>query len=410
MRSGNLAGNAFRGGMENLREDKENGARVLATNALRCLRDMATAMYQGDANTAPEAVTTWRMLRIAGWHLVHSARPSMNAAIGSAVCEALQAIKPLILDGRTAAEAIAAQLDERIASRETASQRLAGAFSDYTAQLSKAASTINIVTLSSSSTIKAALLHLCSTSSFTHINISILESRPRCEGASLAASLLSALQPPCNRPPDLPDQPRPSISLTVLPDSHLPSLFTRFAASSSQPSPPRTLLLLGADRISPHGAVLNKTLSLSAAVLARTLAAGATKVVVLAERDKLAPVAELKLYRSDAERSREWEMVAHRGEAGDAGEVMGVWMAAGVGEEDVGRLRQAMERGKTAGGDDGGEGGVQVSVRNDTFEWVGPEWIDVYMTERGVMEREEIGHVCVAKTEIEDEVFKDLYD
>ena len=156
--------------------------------------------------------------------------------------------------------------------------------------------------------------------------------------------------------------------------------------------------------------MLNKTLSLSAAVLAKTLAAPATEVVVLAETDKLASVANLELYMADAERSKEREMAAHAGETGNADEVIGAWVAAGVKVEDVGRLKNATDRGLSREEDEGRVTRVEVKVRNETFEWVGPEWIDVYITEEGLLERREIGEICVRRTQIEEEVFRDLYD
>jgi translation initiation factor 2B subunit (eIF-2B alpha/beta/delta family) len=356
------------------------------------------------------------VLRVVGWHLVHSARPSMNAAIGAAVCEALAAIKPLILDGTKGAPVVITELDKSIMKRQSA-VRLAEAFTKWTTELYTSCETINVVTVSSSSTIRNALHHLAVHSHFKHINISFLESRPRCEGASLAASLLDLLQSDSNV--------RSRISITLAPDSHLPLLLS--ATSSSSPSPQSseaqvtitssaTILLLGADRISPHGAVLNKTLSLSAAMLAKTIGPQSTKVVVLAETDKIAGAVDLELFRLGSkfqwarERSVKKEMAQYGGEEGGTEEVLGSWEMSGVKAGDVRALRQALSHEtEREAAQEGGGGRVDVIVRNETFEWVPPEWLDVYVTEQGVLGKEEIGKVALARTESEAEIFRDLY-
>lgn len=394
-------GDVFYQGMQALRDDKENGARVLATRAVQCVREIVQALGETICGDDLNRQRSWKLLKIAGWHLVYSARPSMNAAIGSAIVETLASIQLTIRETANTNDPVTRQLQEAISRRQSAPTRLAKEFSKYVGQQEGQAATIRLVTLSSSSTIKAALLDLIDKGDFKSVSISILESRPRCEGASLAASLITALKEAKSSP----GSANTRVSITIAPDSHLPSLLSPTPSDSERVS--RTYLLLGADRISPHGAVLNKTISLSAAALAKasTPDKAVVTVVVLAETDKLATIADLELFRADEPRSQEREMSAHEPEHGGVDEVMDAWSAAGVAEND----RRVVQDAIAIEGKDEGSA-VTVSIQNETFEWVPARQVDAYITEKGEMGRHEIGEHCVRKTELESRVFTALYE
>ncbi len=82
---------AVQAGVRMLKEDHENGARILATNAVRVLGDVVKEL-----SVAPElslsVAAFWDALCFAGFQL-KAARPSMDAAIGGALIKALFAIR-----------------------------------------------------------------------------------------------------------------------------------------------------------------------------------------------------------------------------------------------------------------------------------------------------------------------------
>lgn len=404
MQPGSEAGEAFRSGVSQLRDDKENGARVLATNAVRALKAIVDA-FPSSMDSGTRACW-WRSIRVAAYHLIHSARPSMGAAIASALQDALSQIEHLIADPSQAKDDIKAQLDACLSRRKGTSKCIAQAFTNYLiaeAATGADSSAVHIVTLSSSSTIQAALLHLIDSQHFRKVGITILESRPRCEGASLAAAIVSALEH--SRDEGLASS-RTAVSITIAPDSHLASLI-----DSTEPAAGiKTYLLLGADRITAHGDVLNKTLSLSAAQLARN-AGGVVEgkglgqsvpVVVLSEGDKVAGLANREVFAQSSAKSEMLERAAQSVEDGGAEEVVGVWDRAGVKGEDVRLLRDAIS-GR-------GEGIVQVAIENRTFEWVPGTLVCVYMTERGRMDQTDIREMSLQKTEVAAKMFENLYD
>src|SRR6266576_5776849 len=75
-------------GIRILQEDFENGARVLATKAAEALKGAVI----DEGKIAQTSEELWNASRLAGLKL-KNARPSMGAAIGSALTQALIAVK-----------------------------------------------------------------------------------------------------------------------------------------------------------------------------------------------------------------------------------------------------------------------------------------------------------------------------
>jgi translation initiation factor 2B subunit (eIF-2B alpha/beta/delta family) len=361
------AGKAFLSGLEQLRNDKQNGARVLATNALECLSAMATAMEPLNRTD----------LSIAAYHLVYTGRPSMNAAIGSAILSALQQLSRLTESTFTRSRVVGI-LDRCIATRKDASREISSNFTAFVNDLCQNAQRVDILTLSSSSTICNAILHLHENNPDLHLHLNILESRPVCEGVSMAAEILKSARA---------ISAESRLYIQLAPDSHI-------AQVARMPAP--SILVLGADRISPSGHVSNKTGSTAAAVVAKAISPK-TQVVVLSETDKIAKPSDFSVYEKGEEDVNR-EMQEHSPEANDPGEVTRVWAAAGVDEASTSILTR-------------GEGdGVPVKVQNLYFEWVPSKFIDHYICEDGALHRDTIKRISMTKARLEEEMFAGLYD
>ena len=359
------AGRTFIVGIDALRYDKRNGARVLATNAVKYLRNIVEAMNIGG--------DMWQDLLVAGYHFIYSGRPSMNAAIGSAVLDALSQIRSPPTDTFDKAHVLSA-LDKCIADRAVTSAKTTTAFTRFVNELASSQTSINILTLSSSSTIRSAILDALASYPNLTVNLFVLESRPNCEGASMAAAIVEH------------KSPQAKLHVTIAPDSHVAHL-ARQLSSSAIP----TILLLGADRISTSGHVNNKMGSCAAAVLMKTFAPQ-SKTVVLSETDKIARAADLQLYGSRLEDPQK-EMQEHSPESNDPTEVSKIWQAVGGNADQVTTLAKA-----------------HVDVQNVYFEWVPAEYIDVYICESGPLSTEQIRLKSLEKARQERAMFDDLYD
>ncbi len=363
---GSTAGRAFLSGLERLGNDKEHGARVLATEAVRTLAEMVRAMCPFE----------WTALRIAAYHLIYSARPSMNAAISSAILAALEAVSDILRSSNSEVSAIIGKIEACISYRNRTSETISEHFVCHIREHCRGAGQVDILTLSSSSTIRSSILQLLEVSPKLHVNLHLLESRPLCEGASMAAGLLLTAR---NK------SFASRLRIKIAPDSHIAQVVLGLASPS--------ILLLGADRISPSGHVSNKTGSCAAALVVRELAPQ-TQVVVLSESDKIAKPSNLQLYERDEE-DREREMQEHSLESNDPVEVTRIWPLAGAGDEVVQTLTQT---------DD------PVEVQNVYFEWVSQSYIDVYISEDGPMKQDKIREISLQKARLEDEMFAGLYD
>lgn len=356
------AGIRFTAGLNSLRNDKTNGARVLATNAVETLRSLIEVLEDG--------MNHWRALQLVAYHLIYSGRPSMNAAIGSAVIDALSQIQectaPLMKE-----EALA-KLEDCINKREAVSKTISEACTSFiqTQVRENSNPSVNILTISSSSTIASAIINLLSTRNDIQVNAFILESRPACEGVSMAAELLN--RKPANA----------RLHITIAPDSHA-AFFAQKLNSDQNPA----ILLIGADRISPSGHVSNKMGSCAAAVLMKTFATS-SKVVVLSETDKIAKPTNLELYR-DGKEDTQKEMTEHSPESNDTAEVRRIWEGMTPDADQV--MDEAL-------------------VENVYFEWVPNKYIDEYITELGPLDKTVIRSKSLDKAKLEEETLGNLDD
>ncbi|KAK3333003.1 hypothetical protein B0T19DRAFT_473763 [Cercophora scortea] len=349
---GAAAGKVLADGLAKLRTDYTSGARQLAGEALVILRDVVAALDAPSGTDIYAAnVKWWANVRFAAWHIWKNGRESMGAAIMNALLSALTKISTLVsppllsVNSSLEANAIAC-IDANIASRDASAGLIAKAFRLYLTKTFPAkldrepdAPPLAILTLSSSSTILSALTHLSLTSSFA-LDIRVLESRPLCEGVSLAAALARTFGP-----------------------QHKITLYTD--ASVALASQGVDVVVIGADRIAESGAVSNKTGSLAALLAARFVTStggeeGRAKVVVLSEAEKIAGPGRAE---------------EHVVEELDPGMVMAGWEGDAAAEVRSLVGRPDRERAK-------------LEVKNVSFEWCPAELVDVYLTEDGEWGRE----------------------
>lgn len=341
-----------------LQNDHTNGARVLATNALKGMHAIVGRKTKDEAGLT--LYELWQDIRIIGYRLA-KARPSMSAAITSAVCSALRAIQAEWNDPELGNQykwrnedlrrCALDTLQEQIQQRDQTSKQLVDAFVEY---LSKHAATnhgrIRILTLSSSSSLNACLYRATTTLTNVEIDLYVLESRPAMEGATFAINFMKGLET---------NGQANHVNITIGPDSHA----CTFAKDVD-------ILLLGADRVSGAGDVSNKMGSLSAVLAVKTLSKA--EIVVVAETDKIArPGGGIE---------------AHEEEDNNPDEVINAW-----GQETLKDFENSR--------------GSNVQVRNVYFEWVPKHYINVYITEQGLLDASKIRVISEAKGAFEDRIF-----
>lgn len=337
-------------GVQDLKTDFTNGSRVLATKALHTLHD---AIDEPSGRSRRQNQNQlWRDLRIAAYKL-SQARPSMSAAITSAVIQALSAIKKAG-DNEDAKDIIKQEIERR----RTTGEQIVRHFVEYVNGLAmqkglKSAETtaLEILTLSSSSTLRECLTRAVREIEDVRFVIRILESRPNCEGADFAVSLLRE----CNA-----EAAERRLRVDVAPESHVSVL-----ASDTD------ILLLGADRISADGDVSNKMGSLASALCVKMISPRGV-VVVASDSDKIAR------FGAPQEGGEE---------SGPSKEVMSAW------RDETRTAAEEEER------------NLGLVVHNAYFEWVPEKYIDFYLTEQGGMESNQISERAQEKKRIEDELF-----
>jgi translation initiation factor 2B subunit (eIF-2B alpha/beta/delta family) len=340
-------------GIRLLKNDRTNGARVLATNALKILQVVIENLETG--NTTIDDL--WQRCRVVAYSLT-LARPSMSAAITSAVVKALSSIQVVwerheeqtITSFKESAKDI---LIQQIQERERSNEQVARAFLEY---LQSHAVTnrghARILTLSSSSTLATCLSRAVKALPDISFTISVLESRPNMEGASFAVDFLDNIQSSGDGD---------NITIEVATDSHV----CKFARNID-------FLLLGADRISGQGDVSNKMGSLAATIAVKSLSDA--DVVVIAESDKIARPSELEELGD---------------EENDLEEVSSVWPA-----EIRSKLHSLSKQ--------------KLQLRNIYFEWIPTKYIDVYVTEEGSMDTHAIENKSKEKGRLENTLFDNV--
>lgn len=444
-------GKAFQEGLTAIRNDFTNGARVLATRAAECLLQVSRVYSTTIADNEKDLRSLWRWLRIAGWHLIHSARPSMNAAISSAVLVALQAVNKVIRESRLeeALPEVVKTLEEIISNRQSIAERTSQAFVRHVLPTDvdngdNGLLSVDIITLSSSSTIKGALLGLISTlmqprtgsasqpvvdpspvpQSIT-VNITILESRPACEGASLAAQLIRAVNELNATDSELPElSSTVTMNITLVPDCEVAQVIVANTDKERSEARRPHYLLLGADRISAGGSVLNKTGSLAAAVLAKTLGRRTTEVVVISDCDKITAAKTHHEERARHEKEAalgdrdkaagepsEEDLTTHALESDTSHCLLSSYTSmSGFQQDDVSTI-QRMSASDAQGGEYS-DPEVTVNFREQvsTFEWVPSKYLDTYLTEVGAISKEQIKERSISEATLSEKMFEGLYD
>lgn len=409
------AGAAFLQTIRGLKTNTKDGARVLATEALKGLLQI-TECFRASSTEGQRPGEHWRALRVAAYHLIYSGRPSMNAAISAAVLDALQTISEDLQDDEVNLHFARDVLEKSISARISTSSQIAQAFStfieeemnqEYPPSESSAAHQcptekyINILTMSMSSTIMVALQQLIQDRRIkATINLTIFESRPSCEGTTLAAYLLQSVKD---------SDMNSSLNIKIAPESHSLLLMQH-----------KSIVLLGADRITSTGHVINKTGSAQLALVASTFAPSRQcKVVVLSEEDKIAKPDPnfLESYTKYTEKedqgsqrdddkqelaaASEKELNQGHVEKHDAAEVYHAWP-----EEAQQILLPYMKSNR----DRNTQSNVSVEVENIYFEAINQAHINHYISENGELSRSRILRKSISRAKIEEQLFNDLYD
>jgi len=361
-----LVGRVVAEGLQELRNDHVNGASVLAGKAVEV---MTKAVREGDvlgirstkemeAENKEALAAWWQGLKMIGWHL-KVVRKSMGAAITVAVCGALKAVQQEVDIGGSLGEVkrrALRRLEEASLNRRHNSERIAAQFQPWLNNHFPGEGPVAILTLSSSSTIRACLIAAMSSDTGRHLRLKVLESRPMFEGVAFVRSLLLDLEKR-----GMGDR----LAVEIASD-----------ASVGVIGKDTDIVLLGADRISEDGDVSNKTGSLAAVLCAREVSPKA-RVVVVSELDKVAAPGKME---------------NHKEEDNDISELTAHWPSPRECE-----AQPTSEQWMAA-----------VKVRNVYFEWVPARHIDAYVSESGDLNLEDIKHWSRHVGQLEEEMFGDL--
>ncbi|KIW20963.1 hypothetical protein PV08_01542 [Exophiala spinifera] len=357
-------------GMEELRLDHTHGARELATMAVKTLvRIVEDAQQENKMISQEDLAQWWTDVRLQAFHLAFNARPSMGAAISSAVVKALQTAQSVVDAAgpptATVMEDVRGSLEAYVAKRTEIAKRVSAQFSTLLKDMFPSTDRdggdrqpIKILTLSFSSTIKAAILHALDEDETRRVELRILESRPLLEGVNFAQELTREAQDRLQGQkagPRLHDRLRIHVSTD---------------ASVGVLSRDADVLAIGADRISESGDVSNKTGSLPAVLTSKEVTHGSIKVVCISKTDKIAPPGAAE---------------EHSDEVNDKKEVMGSW---------EGKLPSSWDE--------------MVTVRNVYFEWVPVKYIDLYVCEDGILDRDDIKTRSKVVADLTTKAFSDL--
>jgi translation initiation factor 2B subunit (eIF-2B alpha/beta/delta family)/8-oxo-dGTP pyrophosphatase MutT (NUDIX family) len=353
-------GSVLHQGLEELRLDHEHGARELATMAIRSL---VKIVEHDQREQPPDMKQWWRRFQQQAFHLAFNGRPSMGAAISGAVATALKDAKEQVdATGKNSLDQVKHSLEAYIVRRSQITKQVSDQFSKFLQDRFKTSQTgtvgtgtIKILTLSSSSTIKAAILHALDADESLTLELRILESRPLNEGAGFAKMLTNEAQ---RRRENQSSGPGFHNRLRIILASD---------ASVGILSKDVDLVVIGADRISEAGDVSNKTGSLAATVVSKFVTNGSVDVVCISESEKIAVPGTAD---------------EHQEEDNDKEELTTSWHV---------QPSAAWEE--------------MVTVRNVYFEWCPAEHIDHYICEYGTLSTEDIRQRSKHTSELLQEVF-----
>lgn len=322
----------------------------------------------------------------------------MGAAVLSALLSALRGIERRIrqLEGKPVASWRDAALDELervIVSRRDAGKAISVAFTNFLGKQmtseSRRVRPVKVLTISESSTITCALREVVANSGMS-LELRILESRPLFEGVSLASELykeVSSPQASTDKPIIEAEQPHtgsaPKLLITLYTD-----------ASSALASDNVDVVLIGADRIAETGAVSNKTGSLPAILSAKHVSPKA-KIVIVSETEKVATPGAAG---------------AHVVENNDPAQLMHAW-TADLNSERIRNAAGTLSSGAHAFAhhdNKSSDNAAEVHVSNVSFEWVPPDLVDVYITERGQLAVQDIAKLSETLGIEEERFFRDI--
>jgi translation initiation factor 2B subunit (eIF-2B alpha/beta/delta family) len=371
---------ALESAIHHLQNDFQSGARELANASLSHL----ARITEIGASVATTWGKFWAIMVHAAKQL-GQARPSMSAAITSCLLRTLERIarrwndeqekgqrntsdlvniaRTLLNEIRKERRQISTRLDESFTSwlrnhyGDVSSMLIASSpvlsvtypqrptSQRPISQRLRARTTIRILTLSNSSTIRTAILHAVASLTEFDFRVTILESRPRCEGADMAAQILAAAS----------DQTR--LSIRIVPDCAVGTVSQNI-----------DIVLLGADRISSTGEVSNKSGSLAAALCAKQQNKDVA-VVVVSDIDKIAAPG-LEQDNTEHHPSRE--------------------LSAAWAPDTRNKLEEHNK----------------VDVYGDWFEWVPAKFIDAYVTEMGVLGLDDVERGAKEIQELDEYIFQ----
>ena len=333
-------------GLKELREDHTSGARTLATKAVRILLISVTG---SDLDWSSNVVSYWRAFRLVAWHLAVNGRPSMGAAIERAVLRAVVLASAGISEARTVDEAKEVLIDacmralkERSQGRELVAQE----FVTYLSPIARSQKSITFLTLSISCA-KLCVLEYARHVKHQNIHIIVLESRPGFEGVRMAVNLNQAIV-------ELLASEQRDTQNSIIPNRIRITLATD--ASVGCLAHEVDYVVLGSDRINHSGDASNKVGSLSAVLTASSVSRKEVKVLVAAETEKI---------------SRQGSPADALVEKNNSDEVAAAWPIPQAAKDEL-------------------LGSGVVEIVNIFFEWVGSRYVDAYITEKGVIGKEEI--------------------
>ncbi|KAK6087241.1 NUDIX domain-containing protein [Seiridium cupressi] len=317
------AGGALNDGLEDLGSDHKSGARQLAAKL---------SLFSGTS------YPNWTQLRV-------MARLGGQTSL-IAVLKRIEAVcKEAWSNDETLKQHVLATIDEFLAQRNSAVDRICNSFVNYVKsnvlEHTRPSGALSALTTSYSSTIANSLLKAAEALDIT-LDLRVLESRPLCEGVTLASKLL--LEANQNR----------RVNVTLFSD-----------ASAAIAARGVRFFLFGADRISSTGDVSNKIGTLPAILSTRHISPQA-KVIAFSEVEKIAIPESID---------------DHPVEENDPAELMQAWEArvegAPVIKEYILRTHVDAEQSRAV-------------VKNVYFEWVPNTLISEYITDEGPWTVEDI--------------------
>jgi translation initiation factor 2B subunit (eIF-2B alpha/beta/delta family) len=207
---------------------------------------------------------------------------------------------------------------------------------------------IRILTLGNSASVYTAIMALLVHLPTAHVHLTILEYRPRFDGAELATNLLTEVY---SASEDL------RLHVCVVPDCAMASIVTA-----------TNVLLLSADYIAANGNVCSKMGSLAAAICVKKLQPN-SKVVIIGDGDKIGPM-----------RPGELSTECHSVDVITKG-----WSRC---------TKEALQIVKD-----------KIEIFTDSQEWVPKDLIDVYVTDSGLMDAEQLASYVEDISNLETALF-----